>query len=148
MKTKSPEQNTPVSLKSPLSRRSFLRSTAIGGVGLLILPNSRTAFAYEANSRLNIAAIGIAGRGRGNIAAVAKLGENIVALCDVDHDGAARDFKTYPQAKPFKDFRRMFDEMGKGIDAVIVSTPDHTHAAAAAARPRPSPRLTLPPPCC
>ena len=133
MKTKSPERNTPVSLKSPLSRQSFLRSTVISGAGLLILPNSRTAFAYEANSRLNIAAIGIAGRGRGNIAAVAKLGENIVALCDVDHDGAARDFKTYPQAKPFKDFRRMFDEMGKGIDAVIVSTPDHTHAAAAAA---------------
>ena len=133
MKTKSPEQNTPVSLKSPLSRRSFLRSTAIGGVGLLILPNSRTAFAYEANSKLNVAVIGVAGRGRANHTAVAKLGENIVALCDVDHDLAARDFKTYPQAKQFKDFRRMFDEMGKGIDAVIVTTPDHTHAVAAAA---------------
>ena len=133
MKSKSAEKNPPVSLKSPLSRRSFLRSTAIGGVGLLILPNSRTAFAYEANSKLNVAVIGIAGRGRANHTAVAKLGENIVALCDVDQNGAARDFKTYPQAKQFKDFRRMFDEMGKGIDAVIVATPDHTHAVAAAA---------------
>jgi predicted dehydrogenase len=130
---KSTEQHTPVSLKSPLSRRSFLRSTAIGGAGLLILPNSRTAFAYEANSKLNVAVIGAAGRGRANHTAVAKLGENIVALCDVDQNGAARDFKTYPQAKQFKDFRRMFDEMGKGIDAVIVTTPDHTHAVAAAA---------------
>ena len=120
-------------LKITLSRRSFLRTTAFAGAGLLILRNSRSAFAYEANSKLNIAAIGIAGRGRGNIAAAAKLGENIVALCDVDQDGAARDFKQYPQAKLFKDFRRMFDEMGKSIDAVIVSTPDHTHAVAAAA---------------
>ncbi|MEI8043445.1 MAG: Gfo/Idh/MocA family oxidoreductase [Verrucomicrobiota bacterium] len=132
-KSKSVPQRSPATLKAAISRRNFLRNTAIGGAGLLILPNRRSAFAYEANSKLNVAAIGISGRGRANHSAVAKLGENIVALCDVDQDGAARDFKTYPQAKPFKDFRRMFDEMGKSMDAVIVSTPDHTHAVAAAA---------------
>ncbi len=124
---------SPELLKQPYSRRHFLRTSFACGAGLLILPNSRTAFAYEANSKLNVAAIGVGGRGRGSIAAAAKHGENIVALCDVDQDVIARDSKTYPQAKPFTDFRRMFDELGKGIDAVIVSTPDHTHAAAAAA---------------
>jgi len=119
--------------KPTVSRRHFLRNAALGGAGLLILPNSRSAFAYDANSKLNIAAIGISGRGRGNISVAAKLGENIVALCDVDQDGAAPVFKDYARAKPFKDFRRMFDEMGKSIDAVIVSTPDHTHAVATVA---------------
>ena len=71
-------------LKQPYSRRHFLRTTFACGAGLLILPNSRTAFAYEANSKLNVAAIGVGGRGRGSIAVAAKQGENIVALCDVD----------------------------------------------------------------
>ena len=116
-----------------LSRRSFLANSVLGGAGLLILSNSRTAFSYEANSKLNVAAIGVAGRGRPDIETVANHGENIVALCDVDQDRAAADFKKYPKARQFKDFRRMFDTMSKEIDAVIVATPDHTHAVAAAA---------------
>jgi predicted dehydrogenase len=130
---KAPDQSQKKQSIAALSRRNFLRNTTIAGAGLLILPNSRSAFAYDANSKLNVAAIGIGGRGRGNLGAVAKLGQNIVALCDVDQAGAAPVVQQYPQAKPFQDFRRMFDAMGKGIDAVIVSTPDHTHAVAAAA---------------
>ncbi len=119
--------------KSAVSRRSFLRSSAIGGAGLLILSNSRSAFAYEANSKLNVAAIGIGGRGGDDLSGVAELGENIVALCDVDQNRAEASIQKHPKAKVFTDFRRMFDEMDRGIDAVLVATPDHTHAVAASA---------------
>ena len=54
--------------------------------------------------------------------------ENIVALCDVDWKYAAKTFNDYPAAKQYRDWRKMFDEMGKSIDAVLVATPDHTHA--------------------
>jgi len=81
------------------------------------------------SNKLNIAAIGSGGQGRGNINGVK--GENIVALCDVDERRAGRTFKAYPKAKRYKDFRVMLDEMDKSIDAVIVATPDHTHAVAA-----------------
>ncbi len=56
--------------------------------------------------------------------------ENIVALCDVDEARAAGTFERFPQAKRFKDFRRMLDEMHAQIDAVVVGSPDHTHAPA------------------
>ncbi len=111
-------------------RRRFLRLAALGGSSLLILRDSRLAFAAEANDKLNIAGIGVSGQGGGNLDNVAGLGQNIVALCDVDHAYAADTFKKFPRAKVFKDFRRMLDEIDKSIDAVIVSTPDHTHAVA------------------
>jgi predicted dehydrogenase len=123
--------NTP--MRHTSSRRSFLARSFVGGAGLLMLNNSRLAFGYEANSKLNVAGIGVAGQGRGNIDQVAQLGQNIVALCDVDTGHAAETFRKYPRAKTFQDFRRMFDEIGKEMDAVIVSTPDHTHAVAAVA---------------
>lgn len=56
--------------------------------------------------------------------------ENIVALCDVDDEMAAKGYDTFPNAKRFRDFRKMFDVMHKEIDAVIISTPNHTHFAA------------------
>jgi predicted dehydrogenase len=82
--------------------------------------------------KLNIAGIGIGGMGAGDIGAVAS-GHNIVALCDVDARHAADTFKKFPDAKQYRDFRKMFDEMEKGIDAVVVATPDHFHAVAAMA---------------
>ncbi len=70
--------------------------------------------------------------GAANIAAVAQ-DNNIVALCDVDTRRAAETLQKHPNAKQYRDFRKMFDEMEKSIDAVIVATPDHTHAVAALA---------------
>jgi len=120
-------------MKTVIHRRNFLRTSALAGTGLLILRDSRLAFAYEANAKLNVAGLGVSGQGRGNLDHIAKLGQNLVALCDVDQAHAAGTFKQYPQAKSYRDFRRMFDELDKGIDALVVSTPDHTHAVAAVA---------------
>jgi predicted dehydrogenase len=101
--------------------------------GFTIVPNTvlGKALGHTAPSdKLNIAGIGIGGVGRRNLANMNT--ENIVALCDVDWGYAAKTFNDYPKAKQFKDWRVMFDEMGKSIDAVMVATPDHNHAVVAA----------------
>ena len=82
------------------------------------------------SDRLNIAGIGIGGVGRRNLQNMKT--ENIVALCDVDWDYALKTFQDFPDAKQFKDWRVMLDEMGKDIDAILIATPDHTHAVIAA----------------
>jgi predicted dehydrogenase len=83
-----------------------------------------------ANQRLNVAAIGAGGKGAVDIGYCK--GENVVALCDVDQKNAAATYKQFPQAKQIKDFRRLFELEGRNIDAVTISTPDHTHFHAAA----------------
>jgi len=118
-------------MKSLITRRRFFSGTAKAGAGLLILKNSKLAFGSEANSKLNIAGIGVGGQGRGNLDQFHNLGNNLVALCDVDAARAGDIYKKHPGAKRYQDFRKMFDEMEKGIDAVLVATPDHTHAVAA-----------------
>jgi predicted dehydrogenase len=118
------------------SRRNFLKSTSVLAAGTLIVPNLISC--RNTSNRLNIAVIGVGGRGQDNWSALFKknaegknvIEENIVALCDVDDERAANAFKTFPKAKRYKDFRVMFDEMANQIDAVIVATPDHTHFAA------------------
>ena len=110
---------------SNLSRRSFLKSSSAASAGVLFLPS---LYSNPSLNRLNIAVIGVGGRGRANWGAVPK--ENIVAMCDVDDNRAAEGYKAIPNARRFKDFRIMFDEMANEIDAVIISTPDHTHFAA------------------
>src|ERR1043165_1206618 len=120
-------------MKTKISRRSFLFKSARAGAGLLILRNSRMAFGYEANSKLNIAGIGVGGQGRGSLDAFHGMGNNLVALCDVDAKRAGDIYQKLPEAKRYQDFREMFDQMEKQIDAVLVATPDHTHAVAAVA---------------
>ena len=118
-----------------LSRRTFLKSTSVLAAGTLIVPN---LLSCKANNKLNIAIIGAGGRGQDNWSSLFRkneqgkkvINENIVAICDVDTNRAANAFKTFPNAKRYKDFRVMFDEMANQIDAVIVATPDHTHFAA------------------
>ena len=110
------------------NRRAFLTSAAASAAGLVILGNARSARSYQANEKLDIAAIGAGGRGASNLRNVAS--ENIVALCDVDERRAAGSFARYPKAKRYRDYRRMLDELDRQIDAVVVSTPNHIHAPA------------------
>jgi len=109
-----------------LSRRRFL-GTAGAVAGFTIVPRHVLGGAGHtaASEKLNIAGIGIGGKGGGDIDSVSS--ENIVALCDVDDRKAGHMFTQYPNAKRYRDYRRMFDKE-KNIDAVIVATPDHTHA--------------------
>ena len=115
-------------MQKQLNRRDFLKSAVHTGSGLIILSNSRLVRGTEANNKLNIAGIGVGGRGAADVNGAAS--ENIVALCDVDEKQAAQTFERYPEAKRFKDFRKMLDKMHNKINAVVVGTPDHTHAPA------------------
>ncbi|MCS7187395.1 MAG: Gfo/Idh/MocA family oxidoreductase [Armatimonadota bacterium] len=112
-----------------MKRREFIRSATLGGIGLLILRDPKSAWSYQANNKLNMAFVGAGGQGGGLVGTFSGLGENIAALCDVDDQRAADTYKRFPNAKKFKDFRKMLDEMANEIDVVVVSTPDHTHAA-------------------
>ena len=115
-------------MKSRWNRRQFLGRTVVGGAGLLVLSNARSARSYQANEKLDVAIIGAGGRGAANLGGVG--GENIVALCDVDQRRAAGSFERFPQAKAYRDYRRLLDDLDREIDAVVVSTPNHIHAPA------------------
>ncbi|SEF89809.1 Gfo/Idh/MocA family protein [Parabacteroides chinchillae] len=115
---------------SNISRRSFLQRGAAAAAAFSIVPGSilGKSHGYVAPSdKLNIAAVGIGGMGNANLKNM-ETTENIVALCDVDWKYAKPVFDRHPQAKKYWDFRKMYDEMGKSIDAVLVATADHTHA--------------------
>ncbi len=118
------------------NRRDFLRTTALAGAGFWIAGPARAdEKSKAANEQINFACVGVGGKGRSDTAEAARHG-NVVALCDVDEQTLGRAAEQYPKAKKYVDFRKMLDEMGKGIDAVTVSTPDHTHAVASAAAMR------------
>ncbi|HEX2099016.1 MAG TPA: Gfo/Idh/MocA family oxidoreductase, partial [Candidatus Synoicihabitans sp.] len=111
------------------SRRDFLK-TSLAASTLLVLPRFAIGQAGPAPSRrLNLAFIGVGGIGEAALTGC--IGENYVAFCDVDDERAAGNYAKYPDVPRFKDFRVMLDKMHREIDAVIVSTPDHTHFAAA-----------------
>jgi len=122
------------------TRRDFIKSSSLltGGV---ILGAPYFARTQNANSKISVACIGVGGKGGSDTSHSYGVGGNIVALCDVDsnrldaknkelRDKSTKDSRTY-DAKLFKDWRKMFDELGKSIDAVTVSTPDHMHGLAA-----------------
>jgi predicted dehydrogenase len=111
-----------------LSRRTFMKSAAAAAAGVLIIPNMVRC---SLNNRLNIAVIGVGGRGSASWTQVPV--ESIVAMCDVDDRSAAEGYLACPKAKRYKDFRKMFDEMANDIDAVIIAVPDHSHFGAAMA---------------
>lgn len=108
------------------TRRRFLEqaagATAVSVVARHVIAGSNQPPPSE---KLNVAGIGVGGMGAGDLRQLES--QNIVALCDVDHAYAAGTFKRYPRAKTYTDYRRMLDQE-KGIDSVVVATPDHTHA--------------------
>ena len=111
-----------------ITRRRFI-GTVASAAAVTIVPRHVLGRGVQAPSdTLNIAGIGIGGRGRADVRGCA--GENIVALCDVDAGHAAPVFREYPAAARYTDYRRMLDRE-PDLDAVIIATPDHTHAVIA-----------------
>ena len=148
-------------MKSRMSRRRFLHSAMTVGAGLTILP-AGLARGYAANEKLNVALVGVGGRGQWFVDTIPRM-ERVVAVCDVNDEKIAEaqkhweefgsryanssqdwerrtatEFQRLAQNPPkaYRDFRTMLDEMGGQIDAVVVATPDHTHAVASAAAMR------------
>ena len=113
-----------------VDRREFIKTGSLAA-GAFALGAPALVRGQNLNSKLNIACIGIGGKGRSDTDACAD--ENIVALCDVDTGSEAYTTQTgkYPNAKFYKDFRQMLEQMGNQIDAVTISTPDHMHAIVA-----------------
>ncbi len=115
-----------------LHRRKFLQQSALTAAGFFIVPRHVLGRGFVAPSdKLNIAAIGVGGKGESDIASFAKSPfVNIVALCDVDDRQAAEGRKKYAAATYYRDFRVMLEKEKNNIDACSISTPDHTHAVA------------------
>ena len=125
---------------TPLTRRAFIGTTATAAAGFMVVPRKVLGGpGYQAPSdTLNIGCVGVGGKGTSDIWACSK--ENIVALCDCDdtqmagflsHRNNKPEFQPkYDKANKYKDFRQMLDKE-KSLDAITVSTPDHTHAVIA-----------------
>jgi len=111
-------------MHSHLKRRTFLKSSLGTGAGLVILKSGILRAGQSPNEKLNIAVIGVGGRGAGNLNSVKQ--ENIVALCDLNAKNLAKAAEQHPRAKTYEDWRRCLEQ--KDIDAVVCSTTDHTHA--------------------
>ena len=138
-----------------ISRRNVLKTAA----GLVILRNSASAWGAPANEKINVALVGVGGRGEWFIDTIPRM-QNVVAICDVNQQKVDKAFQYWDtfgkqysasqhdwerragaefqkllanRPKTFADFRVMLDQMGKSIDAVVVATPDHTHAVVSAA---------------
>ncbi len=134
MKTR--EKTTAGSLPGQTAtRRQFLKKTVLASSAITVAPAVFTLAAdgQTPGQKLNIAGIGVGGMGGSNLRQCAA--ENIVALCDVDQNYAAKTFQAHPGAKVYRDFREMLEKQ-KDIEAVIVATPDHTHAMIAMAAMR------------
>jgi predicted dehydrogenase len=121
------------------NRRDFLKLSTLAGVGYWVGGSYTNAADKSPNEKLGIACVGVGGKGSSDTDQAAGIG-NVVAICDIDDnhlDAKAnqKDKKTgeapFAGAKKYNDFRKMLEELDKQIDAVVVSTPDHTHAVAA-----------------
>ncbi len=115
------------------NRRTFLQESAAIGIGLWAGGGMLPKVSAAANEKIRFACIGIGGKGDSDSADAGKNGD-VIAICDIDDarlENAAS--KKFPSAQRFNDYRKMFDEIGKSIDAVTVSTPDHHHAFASVA---------------
>jgi hypothetical protein len=113
------------------NRRKFLQTTVAAATASALPRFAIGKPGESSNSKINMAVVGCGGMG--NYAMGEAMKQNLVAMCDLDEIRAAKNFKKNEGVKIFKDFRVMLDKMGDEIDAVAISTPDHTHFAAAMA---------------
>ena len=138
-----PKTILPIAKDSHQSRRNFIKQSAMAAAAFTIIPRFALGKGYIAPSdTLYIAGIGAGGKGESDLTGFAGSPDGktkgnpkakIAFLCDVDDRQAADSIKNFPNAVYYKDFRVMLDKEAKNIDAVSVSTPDHTHAVAAMA---------------
>src|SRR5262245_24335917 len=113
-----------------LERRSFLKTAPLTTAGLWLGTHSATAAdPKNPSDKLNLAVIGCGGQGGGHVGFARR--HNLLALCDVDEKRAGKAFEANPDAKKYKDFRKLLDDLGGKLDAVLIATPDHIHAPAA-----------------
>ncbi len=113
-------------MHTQLHRRQFLQTAAVAGASASWLAGPAPAGSRNANERIRVGIIGVGGRGVSNWRGVAAAGAEVVALCDVDDRQTGRAREAFPKAAFFKDYRKLID--AGGIDAVVISTPDHAHA--------------------
>ena len=120
---------------SRFTRRTFLKTSATGVVAasfFVCLSGRCTAAEVSPNDKINTAHIGVGGMGGADLRSISAHPQvNVFALCDVDSTRLGEAGEKHPNASRFTDFRQMLEKLGDKIDAVIVSTPDHTHAPAA-----------------
>jgi predicted dehydrogenase len=121
---------TPRGGASETDRREFLKAAALGGAGVWIAGNVRPTRAETASEEVRFACIGVEGKGSSDSSDAGRNGK-VVAICDIDDENIDKAAKRFPDAKRFNDYRKMLDEIEDSIDAVTVSTPDHSHAPAA-----------------
>lgn len=113
------------------SRRNFMKTSAAIGAGYFVAAGVQPKESRAANETIAFASIGVGGKGRSDSNDAGRAGD-MVAICDIDDTNLEVAAQKWKKARKFHDYREMFDEMGKSIDAVTVSTPDHNHAAATA----------------
>ncbi len=111
-----------------VTRREYLLRSVTAAGAVTILP-AGLAHGYRANQKVNVGIIGAGGQGAANTHRIAEEGQNIVALCDIDRGQLEAAARRFNRARCYSDFREML-EKEKGLDAVVVSTPDHVHAPA------------------
>ncbi len=112
------------------NRRSFLFGASVAGFGILAQGRRGWAGGVGPNETLNIACIGVGGKGASDTDQASRCGR-IVAVCDIDQKRLDAEAAKYKDAKKYNDYRELLHELDSRIDAVVVSTPDHTHAPAA-----------------
>lgn len=123
--------------KRKTSRREFIQRSALVGAGCYFASGSPARSAPDSPlNRLNIGIVGVGGKGDGDCENAVMWGAQVVGLCDIDDLTLKKKSLAYKEAKKFNDWREMLDKLGDQLDAITVSTPDHSHAVASIAAMR------------
>ncbi|MCC7087364.1 MAG: Gfo/Idh/MocA family oxidoreductase [Pirellulales bacterium] len=117
------------------NRRDFIKTSTMTSAGFWIAGSLHAEGNASPNERIRFACVGVSGKGESDTHDASRFGD-VVAICDIDNEKLDAAAAKYPHAKKFYDWRDLLDEMSGGIDAVTISTPDHSHAVAAAAAMR------------